>query len=86
MTRYAGSTHLSAQTPHQRIRRDVSDSDTFFIPDSSPLISYASSSSSLSPWTSGYSFQADGYDETVHLTTTDNSTLSFNVTGKSQNS
>ncbi|OXG15693.1 hypothetical protein C366_04285 [Cryptococcus neoformans Tu401-1] len=83
MIRHDGATHLPAQNPHRRIKRDASDSDTFFIPDSSPLISYASSSSSLSPWTSGYFLQTDGYDETVHVTAIDNSTLSFNVTATS---
>ena len=49
---------------------------------SSPLFSYGIAGSSSSPWTAGYAMQSDGYDETLHLTTTSHSTISFNMTGK----
>ncbi|WVQ81145.1 hypothetical protein IAT38_003267 [Cryptococcus sp. DSM 104549] len=78
----------SARSPHRRARRDQSSSSTtssaFFISDSSPLIQYgAEGSSSATPWTAGYALQTDGYDETLHLTSTSNSTISFNITSTS---
>ncbi|WWD06813.1 hypothetical protein V865_004908 [Kwoniella europaea PYCC6329] len=62
-----------------------SSSSAFFISDTSPLFSYGSSSgaSSSSPWTAGYAQQSDGYDETLHLTSSSNSIISFNITALS---
>ncbi|WWC98039.1 hypothetical protein V866_004928 [Kwoniella sp. B9012] len=62
-----------------------SSSSAFFISDTSPLFSYGSSSgaSSSSPWTAGYAKQSDGYDETLHLTSSSNSIISFNITASS---
>ncbi|ODN81082.1 hypothetical protein L202_03177 [Cryptococcus amylolentus CBS 6039] len=68
------------------VKRD--DSETaFFIPDSSPLFKYSSSSSSSSnttnPWTAGYAQQTDGYDQTLHLTSSNYSIIEFNITSTS---
>lgn len=46
------------------------------------MISYASSDGT-SPWTAGYARQADGYDETLHLSTSSNSRIAFNVSASS---
>ncbi|WRT69125.1 uncharacterized protein IL334_006109 [Kwoniella shivajii] len=76
-----------------RFRRDQSTSDSasassssFFISDTSPLFSYGllgGLGDSSSPWTAGYARQSDGYDETLHLSSTTNSTVAFNVTASS---
>ncbi|RXK38482.1 hypothetical protein M231_04247 [Tremella mesenterica] len=55
---------------------------SFFIPDNSPMISYASADGT-SPWTAGYARQSDGYDETLHLTTSSNAQVSFNISASS---
>lgn len=69
-------------------RRDVfkrqqstisSDISAFFISDASPLIQYGDGTNS--GWTPGYALQSDGYDQTLHLTSTMDS-IAFNVTGK----
>ncbi|WVN88021.1 uncharacterized protein L203_103220 [Cryptococcus depauperatus CBS 7841] len=93
MSPHGTATWITA--PHRSYKRDDSASSAFFIPDrwvcwvedrltlgSSPLISYAPKSDS-SPWTAGYALQTDGYDQTLHATTTSNSTISFNVSSTS---
>ncbi|RSH95168.1 hypothetical protein EHS25_000254 [Saitozyma podzolica] len=68
--------------PHHHRRAQSSSSALsastaqFFIPDSSPFFSY---SSPPSGWVPGYALQSDGYDDTLHLTSSSNSTISFNI-------
>ncbi|GFZ47292.1 hypothetical protein JCM24511_05035 [Saitozyma sp. JCM 24511] len=74
-------THPTTRPHHHR--RDQSSSSAssasstqFFIPDSSPFFSY---SSPPSGWVPGYALQSDGYDDTLHLTSSSNSSISFNI-------
>ncbi|KAK4683860.1 hypothetical protein P7C73_g6355, partial [Tremellales sp. Uapishka_1] len=72
------SRHPSMKTQAKRSLVSRADPSTsFFLADSSPSISYASG------WTAGYAAQADGYDQTLHLTTQSNATVSFNITASS---
>ncbi|ORY33124.1 hypothetical protein BCR39DRAFT_332826 [Naematelia encephala] len=50
---------------------------------SSPLFSYSSSGSNSSSWTAGYARQSDGFDQTLHLATSSDSTISFNLSATS---
>ncbi|WWC73031.1 uncharacterized protein I206_106996 [Kwoniella pini CBS 10737] len=83
---------MTSSISRQIVRRDQSTSNSasasstsFSISDTSPLFSYgiADSSSSSSSWTAGYAKQSDGYDETLHLSSASNSTISFNITASS---
>ncbi|OCF79151.1 hypothetical protein I204_01098 [Kwoniella mangroviensis CBS 8886] len=74
-----------AQSTSNSASSSSSSSSAFFISDTSPIFSYGSSSgaSSSSPWTAGYAKQSDGYDETLHLTSSSNSIIPFNITASS---
>ncbi|WVQ73609.1 hypothetical protein IAR50_003189 [Cryptococcus sp. DSM 104548] len=73
------------------VKRDSSSELAFFLPASSPIFKYSSSNSTSSssssnptnPWTATYALQTDGYDETLHLTSSSHATIEFNITSTS---
>jgi hypothetical protein len=66
-------------------RSSMTTSTTFFIPDTSPLLSYSPCANCASGWIAAYYTRADGYDQTFHEASTisNGSTVAFNITGMS---
>ena len=54
------------------------NSTTFFVPDTAPFLQYGDGIKSS--WTPGYALQGDGYDQTLHMTTVQD-TVAFNLSG-----
>ncbi|GFZ47751.1 hypothetical protein JCM24511_05498 [Saitozyma sp. JCM 24511] len=60
-------------------------STAFFIPDTSPLLSYSPCAECASGWIAAYYTRADGYDQTFHEASSisNGSTVAFNITASS---
>ena len=70
---------LRTRSQAKRQQPPQQDTTPFFIPDSSPLFQYGDGIKST--WTPGYALQADGFDQTLHLTSS-RERISFNISGK----